>query len=175
MNAWQQGLPSLSWAGLAKRKLLLFFQHLRLRLKILFDQCQPTPFFGGLGYFTRRYFGFEKRRSVGRISAVLSPIWLKFWPKVGLASLLDCYSMKKSGCLLKKRSFRRFPSLGGNGKSLRAYALGKMWPKDHFKVIACLNSTWKSREHVGGIHKYEGWPQSGVSVKEGPSAVSRSF
>ena len=45
---------------LAKRKLLLFFQHLSLRLKILFDQCQPTPFFGGLDYFNRRYFIFEK-------------------------------------------------------------------------------------------------------------------
>ena len=54
-----------------------------------------------------------KKRVNGRISAVLSPIWLKSWPKVGLASPLDCYSMKKSGCLLKKRSFRRFPSLVG--------------------------------------------------------------
>ena len=27
---------------------------------IFFDPCQPTPFFGGLAYFTRRYFGFEK-------------------------------------------------------------------------------------------------------------------
>ena len=30
------------------------------------------------------------------------PNWLKFWPKVGLASLLDCYSLEKSGYLLKK-------------------------------------------------------------------------
>ena len=56
---------------------------------------------------------FRQRGSLGRISVVLGPIWLKFWPKVGLASLLDCYSMKKSGCLLKKRSFHRFPSLVG--------------------------------------------------------------
>ena len=61
-----------------------------------------------------------KKRVNGRISAVLSPIWLKFWPKVGLASPLDCYSMKKSGCLLKKRSFRRFPSLVGTPFSSNA-------------------------------------------------------
>ena len=54
-----------------------------------------------------------KKRVNGRILAVLSPIWLKFWPKVGLANLLDCYCMKKSGYLLKKRSFHRFPSLVG--------------------------------------------------------------
>ena len=59
-------------------------------------------------------FSSNASRSVGRISAVLSPIWLKFWPKVGLASLLDCYSLEKSGYLLKKRSFGRFPSLGEN-------------------------------------------------------------
>ena len=53
-----------------------------------------------------------KKRVNGRISAVLSPIWLKFWPKVGLASLLDWYSMKISGCLLKKTEFSLFsPSL----------------------------------------------------------------
>ena len=63
-------------------------------------------------------FSSNASRSVGRISAVLSPIWLKFWPKVGLASLLDCYSMKKSGYLLKKQSFRCFrsqPSLNWAG------------------------------------------------------------
>ena len=53
----------------------------------------------------------EKKGSIGDISVVLGPIWLKFWPKVGLASLLDCYSMKKSGYMLKKRSFCHFPSL----------------------------------------------------------------
>ena len=67
-----------------------------------------------------KFFEIFSLRSVGRISAVLSPIWLKFWPKVGLASPLDCYSMKKSGCLLKKRSFRRFPSLVGTPFSSNA-------------------------------------------------------
>ena len=71
---------------------------------------------GGLDFFTRRYFAFEKEvlSAVSRLYlGRFKPNWLKFWPKVGLASLLDCYSMKKSGCLLKKRSFRRFPSLLG--------------------------------------------------------------
>ena len=57
-----------------------------------------------------------KKRVNGRILAVLSPIWLKFWPKVGLASLLDSYSMKKSGCLLKKREFLSLsPACGDTG------------------------------------------------------------
>ena len=72
---------------------------------------------GGLDFFTRRYFAFEKEvlSAVSRLYlGCFKPNWLKFWPKVGLASLLDCYSLEKSGYLLKKRSFGRFPSLGGN-------------------------------------------------------------
>ena len=72
---------------------------------------------GGLDFFTRRYFAFEKEvlSSVSRLYlGRFKPNWLKFWPKVGLASLLDCYSLKKSGYLLKKQSFGRFPSLGEN-------------------------------------------------------------
>ena len=56
--------------------------------------------FGGLDFFTRRYFAFEKEvlSAVSRLYlGHFKPNWLKFWPKVGLASLLDCYSMKKSG------------------------------------------------------------------------------
>ena len=67
--------------------------------------------FGGLDFFTRRYFAFEKevlsvvsRLYLGRFK----PNWLKFWPKVGLASLLDCYSLEKSGYLLKKTEFWSF-------------------------------------------------------------------
>ena len=72
---------------------------------------------GGLDFFTRRYFAFEKEvlSAVSRLYlGRFKPNWLKFWPKVGLASLLDCYSLEKSGYLLKKRSFGGFPSLGGN-------------------------------------------------------------
>ena len=72
---------------------------------------------GGLDFFTRRYFAFEKEvlSAVSRLYlGRFKPNWLKFWPKVGLASLLDCYSLEKSGYLLKKQSFGRFPSLGGN-------------------------------------------------------------
>ena len=60
---------------------------------------------GGLDFFTRRYFAFEKEvlSAVSRLYlGRFKPNWLKFWPKVGLASLLDCYSLEKSGYLLKK-------------------------------------------------------------------------
>ena len=43
------------------------------------------------------------KKSIGRISAILSPNWLKFWPKDRLVSLLGCYSLEKSGYLLKNR------------------------------------------------------------------------
>ena len=76
-----------------------------------------------------------KKRVNGRISAVLSPIWLKSWPKVGLASPLDCYSMKKSGCLLKKRSFRRFPSLVGTPFSSNA-------SRSVGRILAVLSPLW---------------------------------
>ena len=61
--------------------------------------------FGGLDFFTRRYFAFEKEvlSAVSRLYlGCFKPNWLKFWPKVGLASLLDCNSLEKSGYLLKK-------------------------------------------------------------------------
>ena len=41
-------------------EVILFFQHLSLRLKILLDPCRPTPFFGGFDYFTYCYFGFDE-------------------------------------------------------------------------------------------------------------------
>ena len=78
----------------------------------------PYSIFWWIGFFHSPLLWFWKRRSIGHILAVLSPNWLKFWPKVGLASLLDCYSMKKSGYLLKKQSFRCFrsqPSLNWAG------------------------------------------------------------
>ena len=54
---------------------------------------------GGLDFFTRRYFAFEKEvlSAVSRLYlGRFKPNWLKF------SSLLDCYSLKKSGNLLKK-------------------------------------------------------------------------
>ena len=110
-------LACISWAGLAKRKLILFFQHLSLRSSLTSASL--------LHFLVDWLISLAvtlvlKKRVNGRISAVLSPIWLKLWPKVGLASPLDCYSMKKSGCLLKKRSFRRFPSLVGTPFSSNA-------------------------------------------------------
>ena len=75
--------------------------------------CIGSLVLGGLDFFTRRYFAFEKE-VLSAASRPFQPNWLKFWPKVGLASLLDCYSLEKSGYLLKKQSFGRFPSLGGN-------------------------------------------------------------
>ena len=96
--------------GWPRGSFFLFFQHLSLRSSLTSASL--------LHFLVDWLISLAvtlvlKKRVNGRISAVLSPIWLKFWPKVGLASLLDCYSMKKSGCLLKKRSFRRFPSLLG--------------------------------------------------------------
>ena len=41
-------------------EVILFFQHLSLRLKILLDPCRPTPFFGRFDYFTYCYFGFDE-------------------------------------------------------------------------------------------------------------------
>ena len=67
--------------------------------------------FGGLDFFTHRYFAFEKEvlSAVSRLYlGHFKPNWLKFWPKVGLASLLDCYSLEKSGYLLKKTEFWSF-------------------------------------------------------------------
>ena len=64
--------------------------------------------FGGLDFFTRRYFAFEKEvlSAVSRLYlGRFKPNWLKFWPKVGMASLLDCNSLEKSGYLLKKTEF----------------------------------------------------------------------
>ena len=51
------------------------------------------------------------------------PELAQIWPKVGLASFLDCYSLKKSGSLLKKRSFGNFPRLGGNRNKLGDLAI----------------------------------------------------
>ena len=82
--------------------------------------------FGGLDFFTRRYFAFEKEvlLAVSRLYlGYFKPNWVKFWPKVGLASFLDCYSLKKSGSLLKKRSFGNFPRLGGNRNKLGDLAI----------------------------------------------------
>ena len=99
----------------------------------------PYSIFWWIGFFHSPLLWFWKRRSISHISAILSPNWLKFWPKVGLASLLDCYSLEKSGYLLKKQSFGHFPSLEGNWKSLKAYADGKMW---HTFVLACWGLIW---------------------------------
>ena len=49
------------------------------------------------------------------MSVVLSPIWLKFWPKVCLASLLNFYFMKRSDYILKNGVLVAFPVLGETG------------------------------------------------------------
>ena len=67
--------------------------------------------FGGLDFFTRRYFAFEKevQSAVSRLYlGRFKPNWLKFWPKVGLASLLDCFSLKKIGLPIEKTEFWSF-------------------------------------------------------------------
>ena len=63
----------LGWAGQEE----VFFIFPTLKSEIFFDQCQPTPFFGGLAYFTRSYFGFEKegkRPYLGRFMPALAQI-----------------------------------------------------------------------------------------------------
>ena len=112
------------------------------KTKDLLWPMPPYSIFWWIGVFHLLLLWFWKRGSNGHMSVVLSPIWLKFWPKVRLASLLDCYSMKKLGYLLKKQSFGRFPSLEGNGKSLKAYADGKMWVQVHILVLACWGLIW---------------------------------
>ena len=48
------------------------------------------------GYGLRAAFSSNGVRSVSRISAVLCPLWLKFWVLVALTQALICYSMQQS-------------------------------------------------------------------------------
>ena len=66
---------------------------------------------GGLDFFTRRYFAFEKEvlSAVSRLYlGRFKPNWLKFWPKVGLANHW-IFSLAVT-LVLKKKVYR--PYLG---------------------------------------------------------------
>ena len=91
-------LPKLGWAG---KEDDIFFPTLESETQDLLWPMPPYSIFWWIGFFHSQLLWFWKRRSIGRISAILSPNWLKFWPKDGLVSLLGCYSLEKSGFLLK--------------------------------------------------------------------------
>ena len=83
--------------------MIIFFPTLESETQDLLWPMPPYSIFWWIGFFHSQLLWFWKRRSIGRISAILSPNWLKFWPKDGLVSLLGCYSLEKSGYLLKNR------------------------------------------------------------------------
>ena len=85
----------------------------------------PYSIFWWIGVFHSLLLWFRKRRSIGHISVVLNLIWLKFWPKVRLASLLDCYFMKKLGTYWKNRVLVVFPVLREKGNLGRLMPVGR--------------------------------------------------
>ena len=85
-----------------------------------------------------KFFEIFSLRSVSRISAVLSPLWLKFWVLVALTQAVICYSMHQSA-----RSSRRGKKSPGGLYKCHFAILGPFWARENpcMVEVTCQGKT----------------------------------